>query len=122
AARRPDGSRPAFRSHSFPAVACARCSGFAGRSDARAKMRTAPAGRHPGARMSFDPTPWRAETEAVAAGRIHLNNAGASLMPRQVCEAVFAHLRREIMMGGYEAADAAAGAIEQAHEDVASLI
>ncbi len=72
--------------------------------------------------MSFDPTPWRAETEAVAAGRIHLNNAGASLMPRPVCEAVFAHLRREIMMGGYEAADAAAGAIEQAHEDVASLI
>ncbi len=72
--------------------------------------------------MAFDPTPWRAETEAVAAGRIHLNNAGASLMPRPVVEAVSAHLRREVMHGGYEAAEEAAEAITGAHEDVGELI
>lgn len=72
--------------------------------------------------MAFDPTPWRAETEAVVAGRIHLNNAGASLMPRSVYDAVCTQLRREVMLGGYEAADAAAEDITQAHADVGALI
>lgn len=72
--------------------------------------------------MPFDPEPWRAETDAVAAGLIHLNNAGASLMPRPVYDAVTVHLQREVMHGGYEAADAAADAIERAHADVGALI
>ncbi|MDA0339886.1 MAG: aminotransferase, partial [Proteobacteria bacterium] len=35
--------------------------------------------------------------------RIHLNNAGASLMPRPVLETVKAHLDYEAVRGGYEA-------------------
>lgn len=72
--------------------------------------------------MSFDPAPWRADTEAVAAGRIHLNNAGASLMPRPVHETIVQHLQREVSLGGYEAADLAREAIGQAHADVGALI
>lgn len=72
--------------------------------------------------MSFDPRPWRRDTAAASAGRIHLSNAGASLMPQPVVEAVGDHLRLEAQVGGYEAADAAAATIEGAYEDVATLI
>ncbi|HUF49921.1 MAG TPA: aminotransferase class V-fold PLP-dependent enzyme [Longimicrobiales bacterium] len=71
--------------------------------------------------MSFDPTPWRRETAAALAGRIHLNNAGAALMPQPVLEAVTAHLQLEVQLGGYEAADAAHADIEDAYEAVAAL-
>jgi cysteine desulfurase / selenocysteine lyase len=37
--------------------------------------------------------------------RIHLNNAGASLVPRVVTEAIHKHLSLEEQIGGYEAAD-----------------
>ncbi len=72
--------------------------------------------------MEFDPTPYRKDTPAVMAGRIHLNNAGASLMPAPVVEAVVDHLNRESAMGGYEAADAEAASIEQVYDDVAALV
>lgn len=72
--------------------------------------------------MEFDPTPARKDTPAVMAGRIHLNNAGASLMPSPVVEAVVDHLHKESAMGGYEAADAEAAPIEQVYEDVATLV
>jgi selenocysteine lyase/cysteine desulfurase len=72
--------------------------------------------------MAFDPGPWRAETAAARAGRIHLNNAGAGLMPDPVADVVHEHIRSETMLGGYEAADAAAASIEEAYADVASLI
>jgi selenocysteine lyase/cysteine desulfurase len=72
--------------------------------------------------MSFDPEPWRADTIAARQGRIHLNNAGAALMPRPVVEAVLDHLRKEVEMGGYEAADAARDDIAAAYDAVASLI
>ena len=39
-----------------------------------------------------------------SAERIHLNNAGASLMPTPVIEAVTDHLELEATIGGYEAA------------------
>jgi selenocysteine lyase/cysteine desulfurase len=65
---------------------------------------------------------WRADTPAAEAGRIHLNNAGASLMPRPVLDAVQDHLKLESMMGGYEAADAAAPDVEQTYQRVATLI
>jgi selenocysteine lyase/cysteine desulfurase len=72
--------------------------------------------------MSFDPTPWRNETDAASAGRIHLNNAGAALMPRPVVTAVADHLQLEVRIGGYEAADEAGADIERAYDDVATLI
>jgi hypothetical protein len=56
--------------------------------------------------MEFDPTPYRQDTLAVMAGRIHLNNAGAALMPRPVLETVMGRIRKEAEMGGYEAASA----------------
>jgi selenocysteine lyase/cysteine desulfurase len=72
--------------------------------------------------MTFDPKPWRADTPAASAGRIHLNNAGAALMPRPVLDTVQDHLKREAQLGGYEAADAARADIEQTYDDVAHLI
>jgi selenocysteine lyase/cysteine desulfurase len=72
--------------------------------------------------MSFEPQRWRAETPAVKYGRIHLNNAGAALMPMPVISAVQEHLEREVQLGGYEAADAAAGAIAGVYEELAGLL
>lgn len=54
---------------------------------------------------------YRADTPAAARGRIHLNNAGAALVPRSVRAAVDTHLDLEDTVGGYEAAAAAADAI-----------
>ena len=48
----------------------------------------------------------RRETPACAR-MIHFNNAGASLMPEPVFEAVAGHLRLECEIGGYEAEDRA---------------
>jgi selenocysteine lyase/cysteine desulfurase len=64
---------------------------------------------------------WRADTPGTA-HRIHLNNAGASLMPRPVSDAVTAHIQREIDLGGYEAADAAADDVAAAYRAVAQLL
>jgi selenocysteine lyase/cysteine desulfurase len=63
---------------------------------------------------------WRRDTPAC--GRIHLNNAGASLMPQPVVEAVFGHLRRESEIGGYEASDEAAGRLAGVYGHLARLI
>jgi selenocysteine lyase/cysteine desulfurase len=57
-----------------------------------------------------------------AAGRIHLNNAGAALPPRAVEEAVLSHLRRESELGGYEAAEAVEGELAAVYGDVAALL
>jgi selenocysteine lyase/cysteine desulfurase len=72
--------------------------------------------------IGFDPQPWRNDTPAALAGRIHLNNAGAALMPLPVVAAVKQHLDREVRTGGYEAADEAAEAIAAAYASVASLL
>jgi selenocysteine lyase/cysteine desulfurase len=63
----------------------------------------------------------RADTPGCA-GRIHLNNAGAALPPEPVIRAVGEHFALEFTIGGYEAADARADAIEEAYRSVASLI
>ena len=65
---------------------------------------------------------WRKDTPAAVAGRIHLNNAGAALMPKPVLKAIEDHLHREAAMGGYEAADALATEIHEAYQAVATLI
>jgi selenocysteine lyase/cysteine desulfurase len=64
---------------------------------------------------------WRADTPGCAHGA-HLNNAGAGLMPAPVMAAIQAHLERESLGGGYEAADAAASAIAAVYDDVARLL
>ena len=65
---------------------------------------------------------WRADTPAAAAGLVHLNNAGASLMPRPVLDAIQEHLTLESRCGGYEAQDVVADAVAATYDDVARLI
>jgi cysteine desulfurase / selenocysteine lyase len=71
--------------------------------------------------MPFDLERARAETPGCARV-LHLNNAGAGLMPRPVRDAVVAHLKREASVGGYEAADAAHDAVARVYDAAASLI
>lgn len=52
----------------------------------------------------------------------HLNNAGAALPPRSVTDAVIGHLRLEERMGGYEAAEAAADAVEHTYSAIGRLL
>lgn len=63
----------------------------------------------------------RADTPGCAKV-VHLNNAGASLMPRQVLDASVRHLHLEAGMGGYEAAAHAAEDIESVYGSAARLL
>jgi selenocysteine lyase/cysteine desulfurase len=65
---------------------------------------------------------WRADTPAAEAGRIHLNNAGAALMPTPVVKAIEEHFKRETTMGGYEAADASVHEIDAAYAAIGKLV
>lgn len=69
----------------------------------------------------MDLTRLRAETPGCT-HRIHLNNAGASLMPEPVLAAVRDHLDLESRIGGYEAAAEAAPLISRAYAAVADLL
>ncbi len=65
----------------------------------------------------------RARRETPGVARVaHFNNAGSSLPPRAVIDAVQGHLRLESEIGGYEAADAAAGARRRAYAAIAELL
>jgi cysteine desulfurase / selenocysteine lyase len=64
---------------------------------------------------------WRADTEGCE-HVTHLNNAGASLPPRQVMDAQIEHLQREARIGGYEAADEAAGALADTYSQIGRLL
>jgi selenocysteine lyase/cysteine desulfurase len=64
---------------------------------------------------------WRAETPGCER-LVHLNNAGAALVPRAVRDAIDAHLDLEERLGGYEAADAQTAPLQQAYEGVARLL
>ncbi|MDO9412473.1 MAG: aminotransferase class V-fold PLP-dependent enzyme [Pseudolabrys sp.] len=63
----------------------------------------------------------RADTPGIA-HRIHLNNAGAALMPRPVLEAMTGYLTRESEIGGYETAAEAAPRLDAVYASVARLI
>lgn len=68
-----------------------------------------------------DLTDWRADTPGCA-NRVHLNNAGAGLMPRPVLAEIERHLRLESDIGGYEAADQQAERIAAGLGEVARLV
>ncbi|HEY5888402.1 MAG TPA: aminotransferase class V-fold PLP-dependent enzyme, partial [Acidimicrobiales bacterium] len=53
---------------------------------------------------------------------IHFNNAGAALPPQVVVDTVVDHLRREALVGGYEAAAEAAEREEAVYASIAALI
>ncbi|MFV0296434.1 MAG: aminotransferase class V-fold PLP-dependent enzyme [Hyphomicrobiaceae bacterium] len=71
--------------------------------------------------MTIDLEQVRLETPGVA-HRLHLNNAGAALMPAPVRDAMVDYLRREAEIGGYETAGEAAGRLEGVYDSVARLI
>ena len=64
---------------------------------------------------------WRDDTPGCA-HRIHLNNAGAALMPSAVIAACQQHLQLESEIGGYEASDARAAEVRAVYEDVGALV
>lgn len=63
----------------------------------------------------------RADTPGVQ-HVVHLNNAGASLAPKPVTDAVLNHLRLESQLGPYEAAERAMVAVERGHSALADLL
>jgi selenocysteine lyase/cysteine desulfurase len=63
----------------------------------------------------------RAETPGTR-NRVHLNNAGAALLSRPTIDAMTAHLRREVEIGGYEAAAEARDDIESTYGLIADLV
>lgn len=71
--------------------------------------------------MKLDLARARADTPGV--NRVaHLNNAGASLTPKPVIDAVVGHLRLESEIGPYEAAEYAKEKIERGHTAVSALL
>ena len=71
--------------------------------------------------MSFDLARARRETPGTA-HVLHLNNAGAALMPEPVLKAQTNHLELEATIGGYEAAARELPQIEAAYDSLARLI
>jgi selenocysteine lyase/cysteine desulfurase len=70
---------------------------------------------------SIDVERARADTPGCA-HVVHLNNAGASLPPTPVLDAVVEHLELEARVGGYAAADATTDRREEVYASVARLI
>jgi selenocysteine lyase/cysteine desulfurase len=64
---------------------------------------------------------WRLDTPGCAT-RIHLNNAGAAMMPRPVANAIRRHIDREEELGGYEAAETCHDVVASAYASIARLL
>jgi selenocysteine lyase/cysteine desulfurase len=71
--------------------------------------------------MTIDVEQARAETPGVA-NVIHFNNAGCSLPPQRVVEAMVDHLRLEAAIGGYEAHERRHDAVERPYDALAGLL
>jgi selenocysteine lyase/cysteine desulfurase len=71
--------------------------------------------------MSPEVARWRADTPGCQ-GIIHLNNAGAALMPRVVSDTIRAHLALEERAGGYEAAEAQEARMHESYDHLARLL
>jgi selenocysteine lyase/cysteine desulfurase len=70
---------------------------------------------------TLDVAALRADTRGCRE-RIHLNNAGAALMPTPVLKAVADHLDLEANIGGYEAGDARHEQVAAAYDAIGALI
>jgi len=64
---------------------------------------------------------WRADTPGCDR-LVHLNNAGAALIPFSVRDAITSHLTLEMEVGGYEAAEARADAVRACYTAVGGVI
>lgn len=64
----------------------------------------------------------RQDTRGLADGKIFLNNAGSSLMPSTVTEAMTDYLHQEEQYGGYETANRNSAILEQFYTETAALI
>lgn len=65
----------------------------------------------------------RARQETAGCGHVvHLNNAGAALMPEPVVDAIISHIRLETCIGSYEAAEQAHESIHRTYAAAASLL
>jgi len=64
----------------------------------------------------------RQDTRGLADGKIFLNNAGSSLMPTAVTEAMTDYLHQEEQYGGYETANRNSALLEQFYTETAALI
>ena len=71
--------------------------------------------------MTIDLTTVRADTPACE-NLLHFNNAGASLIPQPVYEAVINHLALEQRIGAYEAEDAASETLEDFYDAIAKML
>ena len=71
--------------------------------------------------MSIDLAAVRTDTPACEK-LLHFNNAGASLAPQPVYEAVIAHLALEQRVGGYEAENAASATLQDFYDAIAEML
>ena len=71
--------------------------------------------------MTIDLTTVRADTPACE-NLLHFNNAGASLIPQPVYQAVINHLALEQRIGAYEAEDAASETLEDFYNAIAKML
>src|SRR5579884_3297671 len=71
--------------------------------------------------MAFDLQRARNDTPGCQ-NVLHFNNAGASLMPQPILDAIIAHLQLEAQIGGYEAAEHSHNAVEHVYDAAAALI
>src|SRR5438046_8733873 len=71
--------------------------------------------------MHFDIAAARRDTPGCD-NVLHFNNAGASLMPNPVLNALVNHLQLEAAVGGYEAKDRELAAVEHVYDAAARLI
>ncbi|GEN74591.1 aminotransferase class V-fold PLP-dependent enzyme [Chryseobacterium hagamense] len=64
----------------------------------------------------------RQETRGLKDGKIFLNNAGSSLMPDLVTDAMVDYLKLEEFSGGYHVADVNADILEEFYDETAKLV
>lgn len=72
--------------------------------------------------MELDVGALRGDTPGCDGKLIHLNNAGAALMPRPVIAAVTSHIALESRVGGYEAATEAEDEVNSFYAQAAALV